>query len=341
MKALVKYAPGPGNVEIRDIPEPVISDEEVKIRIRAAGFCGTDAEILSGDFKTKIPVVLGHEGVGEIAEIGKRVRDIRLGDRVILETSRETCGSCYYCRTGDYHLCIQRKGAGYGIDGVFAEYAKAPGDKVHRIPENLTFEEAVVMEPINTATRAATKIAEIRGGDSVLITGSGPIGLGVLQVISACGASKVIVVGRNNQARLNAAKALGATCALKAGEDVRALVNKLTQGLGVDLFFECSGNTEAFLEGLSLVRKRGQVIVVGVYRHPVELDLNQILWKELVIRTVVTSGVYTDWKRTLAMAESGQIQLKPFVSHVYPLENWQKLVRQREEGLVIKGLLIP
>ena len=232
MKALVKYAEGPGNIEVRDVPEPIIEKDEVKVRIKVAGFCGTDAEIAAGMFKTTVPIILGHEGVGEVVEVGPAAANVKVGDRVILETSRNTCQNCFYCRTGNYHLCSQRKGAGYGTDGVFAEFAKAQGDKAHRLPAPISYEEAIIMEPTNTATRAATQIAEVRGGDSALITGAGPIGLGVLQVVKACGASKVIIVGRTNQMRLNAAKELGASYVLIAGQDnVGSIVSQVTASL--------------------------------------------------------------------------------------------------------------
>jgi len=341
MKALVKYAPGPGNIEVREVPEPVIGPDEVLVEIRAAGLCGTDVEIAAGAFETAIPVILGHEGTGEVVAVGPAVEGVAPGDRVILETSRNTCRRCFYCRTGNYHLCPQRKGAGYAVDGVFAELAKAPADEVHRLPQGVAFDEAIIMEPTNTATRAVTEIARLKGGDTVLISGAGPIGLGVLQVVRACGAAQIIVSGRKNRRRLALAAELGASLVLgQDDEDPAEAVDRVTSGRGVDLFFECAGSVEALQKGLPLVRKRGQVVLVGLFRGPVELDLNLVLWRELVLRSVITSGVFTDWERTIALVEAGRIRLAPLVSDRFTLEDFPEILRRRREGSLIKGIFI-
>jgi 2-desacetyl-2-hydroxyethyl bacteriochlorophyllide A dehydrogenase len=339
MKALVKYAEGPGNVEIQNVPIPVIEDHEILVKVHAAGFCGTDTEIYRWDFKTRIPVIMGHEGAGEVVEVGRSVTGIHAGDRVALETSKIICGTCDYCRIGRYNLCYNRRGMGYGTDGTFAEFVKTEGDKAHRIPENISYEEAAILEPLSVTTRAVIQIADIQGGDTVLVSGPGPIGLFLLQVVKAVGASKIIVVGRKSQERLALAKALGATHLFRSGQDdVVTSVRDMTHGKGADLFFECSGNSQAFQGLLPSVKKGGQIILVGLYPEVVQLGLNTIVINELEIKGTWTSGVFTDWARAIAMVEAGQVRIKPLLSHSFPLEGWREVLHLMEQGSCIKSV---
>jgi|Deesub1362A_J573_1020465.scaffolds.fasta_scaffold00394_3 2-desacetyl-2-hydroxyethyl bacteriochlorophyllide A dehydrogenase len=341
MKALVKYEEGPGNIEIRNVKIPSIEDHEVLVKVKAAGFCGTDMEIYRWDFKTKIPVIMGHEGAGEVVEVGGAVSEIHVGDRVALETSKIICGRCDYCRVGRYNLCAERRGLGYGTDGTFAEYVKTIGDKVHRIPENISYEEAAILEPLSVATRAVIQIANVKAGDTITISGPGPIGLFVLQVVKAAGASKIIMVGRKNQSRLKLAEKLGATHVLRSGhDDVLSFIKEITDGKGTDLFFECSGNVLAFQNLLPTVKKGGQIILVGLYPEEVEFGLNTIVMNELELKGTWTSGVFTDWARTIALVEEGRVKMTPLISHRFPLENWEEVINLMEKGACIKTVFI-
>jgi L-iditol 2-dehydrogenase len=340
MKALVKVQEGPGHVEVREVGVPAIEDHEVLIKTRAAGFCGTDLEIVHGDFKTAIPVIMGHEGAGEVVAAGRSVTGVKTGDRVALETSKIICGACFYCRTGRYNLCSTRRGMGYGTDGTFAEYVKTNGGRVHRIPESMPFDEAGILEPLSVATRAAVQIAAVRGGDTVLVSGPGPIGLLLVQVARAAGASRIMMVGRKSRNRLQLAKELGAAHVFSAQDDAVSAIKDLTAGKGVDVFFECSGNAHAFQNLLPAVKKAGQVILVGLYPEDVPIGLNAIVTGELEVKGTWTSGVFTDWMRTIALVEAGQVRLAPLISHRFPLENWREAVQLMEQGACIKSVFV-
>jgi 2-desacetyl-2-hydroxyethyl bacteriochlorophyllide A dehydrogenase len=338
MKALVKYKEGPGNAEIRDVEIPTIEDHEILIKTRSAGFCGTDLEIYRWDFKTRIPVIMGHEGAGEVVEVGRSVTGVRVGDRVALETSKIICGTCDYCRIGRYNLCSVRRGMGYGTDGTFAEYIKTNGSRVHRIPKNIPLEEAGILETLSVATRAVIQMGNVKGGDTVLVSGPGPIGLMLVQVVRTVGASKIIMVGRKSQNRLQLARELGATSVFSAQDDVVSAVKEMTNGKGADLFFECSGNAHAFKDLLPAVRKGGQIVLVGLYPEEIPFGLNTIVTNELEIKGTWTSGVFTDWARTIALVGSGQVRLTPLISHRFPLEDWQEVVHLMEQGSCIKSV---
>ena len=338
MKALVKYKEGPGNVEIRDIEIPSVEDHEILIKTRSAGFCGTDLEIYRWEFKTRIPVIMGHEGAGEVVEVGQAVTGVKIGDRVALETSKIICGTCDYCRMGRYNLCSVRKGMGYGTDGTFAEYIKTNGGRVHRISKKILFEEAGILETLSVATRAVIQVANVKGGDTVLVSGPGPIGLLLVQVVKAVGASKVIVAGRKSKNRLELSKELGATSAFSGQDDVVGAVKEITNGKGADLFFECSGNAHAFKDLLPAVKKGGQVILVGLYPEEISFGLNTIVTNELEVKGTWTSGVFTDWARTIALVEAGQVKMTPLISHRFPLEGWEEIVNLMEQGACIKAI---
>ncbi len=334
MKALVKYQEGPRNIEVREVEVPSIDDHEVLVRTRAAGFCGTDLEIYRWDFKTTIPVIMGHEGAGEVAAAGSSVTGVKVGDRVALETSKIICGACHYCRTGRYNLCPGRRGMGYGTDGTFAEYVKVNGSRVHRIPENISFEEAGILETLSVATRAGVQIAAVKGGDTVLVSGPGPIGLLLVQVARAAGASKIIMVGRKSQNRLRLARELGAAHVFSAQEDMISAVKDITNGKGADLFFECSGNADAFVSLIPTVKKGGQIILVGLYPKEVQFGLNAIVTNELEVKGTWTSGVFTDWARTIFLAP--MVLLRPaaaLLRLIRPpedsLRKWDELLRRR------------
>jgi L-iditol 2-dehydrogenase len=338
MKALVKYKEGPGNLEMRDMKIPSIDDHEVLIKTRSAGFCGTDLEIYRWDFKTVIPVIMGHEGAGEVAEVGRSVTGVRVGDRVALETSKIICGTCDYCRIGRYNLCSSRRGMGYGTDGTFAEFIKTNGGRIHRIPGSIPIEEAGILETLSVATRAAIQIAAVKGGDTVLISGPGPIGLFLVQVVRAAGASKIIMVGRKSQNRLRLAKELGATSVLTGQDDAVSSVKDLTHGKGADVFFECSGNGSAFQNLLPALKRGGQVVLVGLYPEEIPFRLNNIVTNELEVKGTWTSGVFTDWARAISLVESGQVRLTPLISHRFPLTEWQQVIQLMEQGSCIKSV---
>ncbi|MBM3707948.1 MAG: sorbitol dehydrogenase, partial [Actinobacteria bacterium] len=191
MKALVKYQKGKGNMELRDIPEPFPSDDQIKIEVKAAGICGSDIHIYNDTISMpmKLPVVPGHELVGVIVDTGKKVTNWNAGDRIIAEDTYSSCGNCMYCLKGLYNLCSQRKCLGYWYNGGFEKYTVVPEERIHKLPDNLDFVEATLIQPLSCAVHAIEELIKIKNNDVILITGPGVIGLSCLQVLKTYNAT--------------------------------------------------------------------------------------------------------------------------------------------------------
>src|SRR5438067_1258567 len=183
MKAVMKTAPGAGNIEVRDIAEPATPPGHVKIAVKAAGICGTDLHIYYDEYRSFPPVVLGHEVCGEIAEVGSGVERVRVGDRVTSETYASTCGSCRYCREGRVNLCPERRSIGSGANGGFAKYLVVPEHNIHLLPDNVSFEEGALSEPLACVIHSVLERSQVTPGDIAVITGPGAMGLLTLQVV--------------------------------------------------------------------------------------------------------------------------------------------------------------
>lgn len=270
MKALVKFEAGPGNLEIRDIPEPMAGPGQVKIEIREAGICGSDLHIYHSDIAIPVnpPVVIGHEFSGVISEIGEGVTGWKIGDRVVSETAYHYCGVCDYCREGFYNLCVERRTLGYWFNGVFTNYTVVPAGRVHRIPDNVSFTAAAMTEPLACVAHAIYDLTTIKPNDLVLVSGPGAIGLMAMQIAKAFGA-RVIVSGTNvDTERLEMAKSLGADYTVNVQQESLAeRINALSNNYGADVVLECSGNGFAVDAAINVVKKRGwftQIIMVSL-----------------------------------------------------------------------------
>jgi len=332
MKAIMKTEARPG-IQVGEIPVPTISPDEVLIRVKAVGICGSDVHIYEWTpgfehLAKYMPIVIGHEFSGELAEVGSLVTGFRPGERVTSETGR-TCGRCIYCLTGKPSLCDQRLGLGrIGIEkrGAMAEYVVSHGSLLHRIPEGVSFEEAAMSEPTAVALNALEQ-TQIFPGDPVVVLGAGPIALTLAQGAKAAGASPVVVTGlRQDRDRLALAKTLGADEVINVGkEDPVAKVKDLTNGLGAATIFEVSGSSRAFNQGLEMLRKGGDLVAVGIYPEKVSFDVTRKLVREMKSIRGVFGGSRLGWSRSLALMSSGQIRLAPLITHRLRLE-------QAEEG---------
>jgi L-iditol 2-dehydrogenase len=339
VKALVKFAPGYGNLEIREIEDPKIGPDEVLVEVKSAGICGSDLQYYEWRTEIKTPIVLGHEFAGPITEVGERVRGWRVGDRIASETSARICGECYYCRHGDYNLCKRRKGFGSGVDGAFTQYVAVPARLLHRIPSNLTYDEAAVVQPCSDIVHAVSVNAEILPGDTVVVLGSGPMGLLTMQVARARGAGRVIVTGLSiDESRLNIAKQIGADVTINIqDEDPIKKISGLTDGMGADVVFEVTGSGPAMTQALDMVRRKGQIVVIGVNMKPVSLDSFKILENEITIRGSSMSN-WDDYERAIGLISRGQVKIKPLITHKFPITAWDqafKLLVEKKAGKVL------
>jgi L-iditol 2-dehydrogenase len=341
VKAVVKTAPGVGNVEVRDIPEPVVGTGQVKIAVRAAGICGTDLHILHDEFKSFPPVVLGHEVSGQVAEVGDGVERVRPGDRVTTETYFSTCGVCRFCRAGRINLCPQRRSIGSAVNGGFTSYLIVPERNVHLLPENVSYFAGALTEPLACVVHGALELPRLLPGDLAVIAGPGAIGLLTLQVVRAAGAQAFMMGTDADAHRLQMALELGADTVLNVQrDDYRGAIDKLTGGTGADIVYECSGAGPAAGMLLELVRRGGQYAQIGLFGKSVPWDLDEVCYRELSV-TGSNASVPSAWERALNLMATGAVKTEPLVSETFPLTDWRKAFDVFERRSALKTVLQP
>jgi L-iditol 2-dehydrogenase len=343
MKALVKYAPGKGNVEIRDVPEPEPGAHQVKVEVKAAGVCGSDLHILNDEIAIPIvpPVIMGHEFSGVIAAVGQGVEHLGVGDRVTCETTAWSCGRCLQCRIGHYNMCANRKVVGYAVDGCFARYCVVNEQQVHVLPENVDFVAGALTEPLACCVHAVLELTNISAGDVVAITGPGPIGLLCLQLAKSAGAYTIMCGTSQDGNRLALARRFGADVTVNVETtDLIALLDDLTGAQGADVFLECAGAPAAARMGLAATRRGGQYTQVGLFPAPFELSFDLIAYKELKV-TGSLGQRWSSWQRSLSLLSRNQVDTRSLVSHMLPLTEWRQAFRLFEEKQGLKIVLEP
>ena len=331
MKALVKTSAAPG-FTLKDVPVPTIRDDEVLIRVKRAGVCGTDVHIYDWDAwaqgRVKPPLVIGHEFAGEVAQVGKLVTDVREGDRVTAE-GHIVDGRCLLCRTGNSHVCPHTKIIGVDRDGCFAEYIAMPATNVWHLDDNVSFDIGGIHDPMGNAFHTALT-ADIPGA-TVLITGCGPIGIFAVGICKAAGASRIIASDVNPK-RLELAKQMGATDVVHPNE-AEAVVKRHTDGLGVDVVLEMSGVPAAVHQALARARGGGRVQMRGSPAKTKDVDIaTAIIFKGLTVYGVVGRRMYDTWLQMTRFLRSGQFDPTPVITHRFPLEGFDEAMRVIKSG---------
>jgi threonine 3-dehydrogenase len=331
VKALVKVAAGPG-FTLKDVPVPTIRDNEVLIRVRRAGVCGTDVHIYDWDAwaqgRCRPPFTVGHEFAGEVAQVGALVTDVREGDRVTAE-GHIVDGRCLLCRTGNAHVCPFTKIIGVDRDGCFAEYIAMPATNVWHLDDNISFDVGGIHDPMGNAFHTALS-AEIPGA-TVLVTGCGPIGLFAIGICKAAGASRIIA-SDVNETRLALARRMGAHDVVRP-EQAEAVVRQHTDTLGVDVVLEMSGVPSAIHQAFALVRVGGHVQMLGIPSKPIELDLaTEVIFKGITIYGVVGRRMYETWHQMTRFLRSGSFDPTPVITHRFPLDGADEAIRAIKGG---------
>jgi len=341
VKAVVKVRRGEGNIEVQDVSEPEVGPGEVKIEVKAAGICGTDIHIYHDEFMVNPPVILGHEFCGVVKEVGENVTEFKVGDRVTSETAARVCGKCMFCRTGDYNLCPERLGLGYGVNGAFTKFCVVRKEIVHHLPDNVDFISGALCEPLSCAVHGIIEQTGVEAGDVVVVIGPGPLGL-LSSQISKVEGGYVVVLGLSvDEGKLSLAKKLGADLVVNiARRDPEEVIKDLTRGYGADVVLECSGSSPGAKLGLKLVRKKGKFTQMGLFGKPIEIDFEQIAYKELKV-TGFFSQKWTAWEKALNLLGQGKVQTKPLVTEKLPLTEWKKGFEKKEKGEAIKTVLYP
>lgn len=339
----MKTKAGAGSWEVLDKPEPSINDDQVKIAVKYIGVCGSDIHTFEGHYNAGAEnLTIGHEFSGVAVEVGKNVKHVAVGDNVTSETTFEVCGTCRYCKEKNYNLCSSRKGLGTQQDGAAAKYVVARGASVHVLPAHVTCRAAAITEPSACAYHSVNK-ADIEKGDIVLVLGPGPIGLLVAQVAKARGGVIVMTGLTKDAARLKTARnvfGIDYTVDVQT-EDAGALVDRLTDGYGAAVCFDCSGAVPSMALGLKLLRKKGQYVQVGLFaKDEVPVDFTQIIQKELTVRGSRSQNTL-DWEPTLALMNDGSIQADKMITHEVGIDEWDKAYDLIKSGDAIKVVLKP
>jgi L-iditol 2-dehydrogenase len=345
MKAVVKYGQENDKVELREVPVPVGGDGDVLLRVKAAGICGSDIEMWRHRFTYRVntPVIQGHEFCGVIERAGPAVKGWNPGDRVVCETSAYVCGTCRFCRSGDYNMCPSRLGFGYGTNGAFARFVSVRQEILHAIPASLSFEEAAITEPACVAYNALVVRSRIHPGDCVVVIGPGPIGVNCLQMAAVAGAGSLFLVGTGaDRERLGVAEKVCPRAVLLSGsaEESIARVRAATGGYGADLVVDAAGSSETLRLSLELVRRLGQITKLGWGPDPVGFSLDLLLTKAVTLQGSYGHGKRA-WENVLRLMDGGQIRLGALVSDVLPIEQWRKGYEMVESRKAMKVILKP
>jgi threonine dehydrogenase-like Zn-dependent dehydrogenase len=351
MKAIVKYGYGKYETEIRDVPIPEIGDDDVLLEVKAAGVCGSDIAFDDGGHENLLnpPVVLGHEFSGIVSKVGKNVTEWKPGERVVSDNTGYVCGKCYACGVADYLACPERLGIGYGMDGGFTKYVRIPGQVLHvfpnslmRIPENMSFEEAAILDPCCNAYMAVVQESRFMPGDYGAVFGVGALGQFSIQAMRAAGAAKIIAIGLSaDKERFELAEKNGATDIVIADQvDVQETVDKITGGDGVGLVVDCAGVAVVLRQAIDIVRTSGEIVKIGYDEKPVGFSLDPILDKAVSIKGHF-GYTWLSWRNVMNLVVAGKIDLASMISHRMKIGEFRKafdLVRERKS---IKIILYP
>lgn len=342
MKALLlsKYL----HLELVDSPMPEPASDEVLVRVAACGICGSDVHGYDGSSGRRIPpIIMGHEAAGTITRIGKNVSGFSEGDRVTFD-STIYCGKCANCLRRDVNLCDRRQVLGvscgdYRRAGAFAEFVVVPARVVYRLPENLSFAEAAMLEAVAVAIHAVS-LVPIARDSSALVLGAGTIGLLVEQALRAAGCSRIFIADVD-ATRLELSRQLGATAALSSGPELLRQVQELTGGTGVDVAVEAVGINQTVSAAVDCVRKGGSVVLVGNISPEVTLPLQKVVTRQIRLQGSCASA--GEYPRAIELMSSGAIRVKPLISAVAPLDEgpqWFERLYAHEPGLM-KVVLAP
>jgi threonine 3-dehydrogenase len=314
MLALVKTAPGPG-LELREVSRPQVGINDVLVRVHKTGICGTDLHIEAWDpwaAKTIVPpLVVGHEFVGEVVEVGSNVNDFAPGDLVSGE-GHVVCGRCRHCLAGRRHLCAHTIGLGVGRDGAFAEYVALPMTNIWHHWAGIDEEVAAIFDPFGNAVHTALAFPVL--GEDVLVSGAGPIGLMATAVARHAGA-RYVVVSEPNPVRRAIAERMGATIAVDPRQrDLREVATGLGMVEGFDVALEMSGNATALRAAISAMAHGGAIAILGIPTEEIAIDINEIVFKMLTVRGIYGREMYETWYKMTVMLQSG-LDITPAITH--------------------------
>ncbi len=349
MKALVKKAKEQGIWLVNDAPMPEVGVNDVLIKIHKTAICGTDMHIYNWDdwasATIPVPMVIGHEYIGEIVECGSAVssnnnnsHSLKIGMRVSGE-GHITCGNCRNCRAGKQHLCRNTIGVGVDRSGAFAEYLSLPASNVFPIPDDISDNLATIFDPLGNATHTALSFNMV--GEDILITGAGSIGIMAAAIAKHVGARHVVITDVNEY-RLDLARNIGVTRAVNiAKENLTDVMLELDMTEGFDVGLEMSGNPKAFNQLIDTMNYGGHVAILGIPPKDTSIDWNKVIFKGLFLKGIYGREMYETWYKMRSMLQSG-LNVAPVITHQFPIDDFQKgfdIMNSGRSGKVILNWL--
>ena len=332
MKALAKLRAEEGIWMVKDAPIPEPGHNDLLIKIRKTAICGTDVHIYNWDDWSRktipVPMITGHEYVGEVVGMGEEVKGFTIGDRVSGE-GHITCGHCRNCRAGRTHLCRNTVGVGVNRQGCFAEYLVIPAFNAFKIPDNISDELAAIFDPFGNAVHTALSFDLV--GEDVLISGAGPIGIMAAAVCKHVGARNVVITDINEY-RLGLARQMGVTRAVNvAQENLRDVMAELGMTEGFDVGLEMSGAPPAFRTLLEVMNHGGRIALLGIPPGEMAIDWNQVIFKGLFIKGIYGREMFETWYKMAALIQSG-LDLTPIITHRYHIDEFQQGFDEMRSG---------
>lgn len=323
MKALAKLHPEKG-IWLTEADIPEIGHNDLLIKINKTAICGTDMHIYNWDEWSQktipVPMIVGHEYVGTVVDMGQEVRGYKMGDRVSGE-GHITCGHCRNCRAGRRHLCRNTSGIGVNRQGSFAEYLAIPAFNAFKIPNNISDELAAVFDPFGNAVHTALSFDLV--GEDVLITGAGPIGIMAAAVARHAGARHVVITDIN-QYRLDLASKMGASRVVNvSNENLTSVMHELGMTEGFDVGLEMSGVPAAVRDMLAKMNNGGKIAMLGIPPEDVAVDWNQVIFKGLTIKGIYGREMFETWYKMASLIQSG-LDISPIISHQMNVDDFQQ-----------------
>jgi threonine 3-dehydrogenase len=342
MKALRKTQAGKG-LRIEKLQVPAIGSTDVLVRVKTTSICGTDLHIYGWDRwsqgRIKPPLTLGHEFCGVVEHAGEEVTAVKAGDFVSAEMHLN-CGHCHQCRLGQAHICQNLRIIGIDIDGAFAEFVKIPATNIWKLDPAIPEHYGAILDPLGNAVH--TVLAGAIAGQTVLVTGCGPIGLMSIAVAKACGSSTVFAT-ETNEHRRKMAREMGANFVLNPlAEDPVKKILEATGGTGVDVLLEMSGHPLAIQQGFKALRAGGRASLLGIPTENVPLDLVQdVIFKGATVQGIYGRRMYETWVQMTALLKAGRVNLEPLFGERMELENFEAAFAKLQNGLAGKILMYP
>ena len=337
MKALVKSRAEPG-IWLEDIPEPVVGPNDVLIEVRRSSICGTDIHIYEwnewAQTAIRVPLTIGHEFMGTIAETGSEVEAYAPGDRVSAE-GHVTCGYCRNCRAGRRHLCTHALGTGVDRDGGMAERIVVPASNIFKLPDEIGDDLGAILDPFGNATHTALSFDLV--GEDILITGAGPIGIMACRIARFVGARHIVITDVNDY-RLDLARNMGATVALNVRTGLVAeTMRTLGMSEGFDVGFEMSGAPGALDDLIEHMHHGGKIALLGLPSEPIATDWTKIIFKGLRLKGIYGREMFETWYKMASMLQSG-LDIGPIITHHLPYADYLEafeIMRSGESGKVV------